>query len=209
MVLDASGNLSIGTASATANTGINVYSQKAIFGSGGGTTGPRGGFYSTATEIYMGLDDSVQADGTGFLVGSDYFYIRRTSTTGTTDFNNNSSTGSLTFGTGASGTTRLTISSTGAATFTGTVTVKSNSGSGTGYAPAIYNATLSGDGSTTAFTVTHNFSNPKPIVQVWQKGSPYGLVYADITSNSTGTTTTITFATAPASGTDYWVTVLG
>jgi hypothetical protein len=201
MTLDASGNLGVGTSPA--------YNKLHIAGSNS-TDGP--------TNFLCVLDNTaspVSGVGTGIAFKTNVGTFR--AILGVVEAVKENSTSdnyasALKFSTRTNGSdlaTRLTISSAGVATFSGTVTVKSNSGSGTGYAPAIYNATLSGDGSTTAFTVTHNFSNPKPIVQVWQKGSPYGLVYADITSNSTGTTTTITFATAPASGTDYWVTVLG
>ena len=113
MTLDASGNLSVGTTSATATTGINVWKENAIFGNGGGATGPRGGFYSSSTYVGMLLDDSVASDGSGFGSGTDYFYIERTVATGNVSLKNSSSTGAMIFGTGASGTERARIDSSG------------------------------------------------------------------------------------------------
>jgi hypothetical protein len=69
-------------------------------------------------------------------------------------------------------------------------------------------ATLTGNASTTAFTVTHNLGTRDVDVTVYASASPYAEVEVDI-AHATTNTVTITFATAPASGTDYRTVVVG
>lgn len=68
-------------------------------------------------------------------------------------------------------------------------------------------ATSIGDGSTTAFTVTHNLNTQDVHIQVRATANPYAVVECDMASTST-TTCTITFATAPAASA-YRVVVIG
>lgn len=70
-----------------------------------------------------------------------------------------------------------------------------------------FNSTLSGDGTTTSFTVTHSFNTKDVIVFVYEVSSPYQQVFVDIAMTST-TAITVTFASAPASGTNYKVVIL-
>jgi hypothetical protein len=69
-------------------------------------------------------------------------------------------------------------------------------------------ATLTGNASTAAFTVTHNLATRDVDVTVYESASPYAEVEVDI-AHATTNTVTITFATAPASGTDYRTVVVG
>ena len=69
-------------------------------------------------------------------------------------------------------------------------------------------ATLSGNGSTAAFTVTHSLGTRDVDVTVYASASPYAEVEVDI-AHATTDTVTITFATAPANSTDYRAVVVG
>jgi hypothetical protein len=69
-------------------------------------------------------------------------------------------------------------------------------------------ATLTGNASTTAFTVTHNLATRDVDVTVYASASPYAEVEVDI-AHATTNTVTITFATAPATSTDYRAVVVG
>jgi hypothetical protein len=69
-------------------------------------------------------------------------------------------------------------------------------------------ATLTGDDTTAAFTVTHNLGTRDIDVTVYQSASPYAEVEVDI-AHATTNTVTITFSTAPATGTDYRAVVIG
>jgi hypothetical protein len=69
-------------------------------------------------------------------------------------------------------------------------------------------AALTGDDSTAAFTVTHSLGTRDIDVTVYQSASPYSEVEVDI-AHATTNTVTITFITAPATGTDYRAVVIG
>ena len=69
-------------------------------------------------------------------------------------------------------------------------------------------ATLTGDGSAAAFTVTHSLSSRDVQVTVYASASPYAEVEVDI-EHTTTSAVTVTFATAPANGTDYRAVVVG
>jgi hypothetical protein len=70
-----------------------------------------------------------------------------------------------------------------------------------------FSGTITGDGSTTSFVLTHGLGTQDVIMQVRQSGTPYAEVEADMASTST-TTCTIAFGTAPPVSTNYRVTVL-
>ena len=70
-----------------------------------------------------------------------------------------------------------------------------------------YTTTLTGDGTTRTFTVTHNLGSRDVTIQVYDASS-YEEVIVDVTRTNTNTAT-IGFASAPAVGTDYKVVVIG
>jgi hypothetical protein len=70
-----------------------------------------------------------------------------------------------------------------------------------------YSANLTGDGSKTSFTITHNLGSRDIIIQVYD-GATYDEVIVDTVRTST-TTATISFATAPAASKVYRVVCIG
>jgi hypothetical protein len=61
--------------------------------------------------------------------------------------------------------------------------------------PQKYAVTI-GDGTTTAFTITHNLGSQDAVIIIRTVGSPYEQIYTDVEYTST-TTATIRFAVAP------------
>ncbi len=66
---------------------------------------------------------------------------------------------------------------------------------------------LVGDGSGTAFPLTHNLNNHYPIAQVYQASSPFEQMAASIAATSPNDLV-VTFAHAPAKG-EYIVVIVG
>lgn len=64
-----------------------------------------------------------------------------------------------------------------------------------------------GDADATSFVLTHNFNTRDVMVQVAEKGTPYGVVLADV-ELTTADTVTVGFAVAPSSN-QYRVTIIG
>lgn len=81
---------------------------------------------------------------------------------------------------------------------------------GSGGTARKYVGTISGDGSTTTFTVTHSMGTKDVCVSVRGTSSPYtdAVVYPDVKPNATASVD-ISFGAAPASGVNFSVTVLG
>ncbi len=75
-----------------------------------------------------------------------------------------------------------------------------------GYGVRKYSADI-GDGSSTAITITHNFSTKDVQVNIYDKSSPYATLYADIERPTTNTVT-LRFAVAPTSN-QYRAVVIG
>ncbi len=67
---------------------------------------------------------------------------------------------------------------------------------------------VTGDASTTSFTITHNLGTRDVHVQVYDAASPYDTVETDVERSGTNAVA-IKFATAPAVGTNYRVVILG
>lgn len=74
-----------------------------------------------------------------------------------------------------------------------------------GYAKK-FSSTITGNGSTAEFTVTHNIGNKDVIVSIYDNS--YNMIMTDVVLTST-TACKINFATAPASGTTYHVVIAG
>lgn len=70
-----------------------------------------------------------------------------------------------------------------------------------------YTGTITADSTTSSFTITHNLSTRDVIVNVYD-ASTYEEVMVDIVRTSTSAIT-VSFATAPTTGTDYKVVVIG
>lgn len=70
--------------------------------------------------------------------------------------------------------------------------------------------TITGNSSNTTFSITHNFNTKDVVVSVRGTSSPYSdqVVYADFKPNNVNSVD-ITFASAPATGTNFSVTVIG
>lgn len=120
----------------------------------------------------------------------------------------------LTIGTGLTGT-----SYNGSAGVTIGFATGTTSQSGTGvsggsytYATQKQTATITGDSTTSSFTVSHNLASRDVQVQVYQTSATpdtqYAEVEVDIVRATTGTIT-VAFATAPATGVTYNVVIVG
>lgn len=64
-----------------------------------------------------------------------------------------------------------------------------------------------GDGSNTSYTITHNMNTRDVTVSVYENGSPYASVYADV-EHATVNTITVSFSAAPSSN-EYRVVIVG
>jgi len=81
-----------------------------------------------------------------------------------------------------------------------------------GNSVAKYSASITGNSSSTTFTITHNLGTLDVLARVYQLSSGPDTQYADVEVDITRTTTsalTVAFATAPATGENYKVIVLG
>ena len=70
-----------------------------------------------------------------------------------------------------------------------------------------YSTTLSGNGSTKEFTITHSLGTRDVVVNLYENTSPYQQVWADIKMTSTSQVT-VSFAEAPASGVNYRIVII-
>lgn len=67
---------------------------------------------------------------------------------------------------------------------------------------------VTGDSSATSFSITHNLGSREVQVQVYDAASPYDTVEVDVERTSTSAVT-VRFATAPITGTNYKVVIVG
>jgi hypothetical protein len=79
-------------------------------------------------------------------------------------------------------------------------------GFASGYGVRKHSADI-GDGAATSYTITHNFGTRDISVHLYESGSPYSQVEADI-EHATGNTITVKFAIAPTSN-QYRVVIVG
>lgn len=70
-----------------------------------------------------------------------------------------------------------------------------------------YSTTLSGNGTTKDFVVTHSLNTRDVIVNLYENTTPYQQVWADVKMTSTSQVT-VSFAEAPASGTNYRIVII-
>lgn len=70
-----------------------------------------------------------------------------------------------------------------------------------------YSTTLSGNGTTKDFTVTHSLNTRDVIVNLYENTTPYQQVWADVKMTSTSQVT-VSFAEAPASGVNYRIVII-
>lgn len=75
--------------------------------------------------------------------------------------------------------------------------------------PTKYTTTITGDGTTTAFTVTHNIGNQNVVWSFADNLSPRNTPMVEVTIPAGGNTIVFTFGTAPTNGLIYNVTVIG
>ena len=75
-----------------------------------------------------------------------------------------------------------------------------------------YSSTITGDNTTTAFTITHNLGTQDVTCQVYQSSAGPDTQYAEVEVDivrATTNTVSVTFATAPSNTTTYRVVVIG
>lgn len=70
-----------------------------------------------------------------------------------------------------------------------------------------YTGTITGDGTTTSFTISHGLGTRDVVVMIYEGASPYAQVFTDVEMTSTSAIA-VSFATAPANATVYKVVVL-
>ncbi|CAM5772043.1 hypothetical protein LMIY3S_03711 [Labrys miyagiensis] len=181
------------------------------------TTASQNGVYVVAAGAWS---RAVDADATGEITPGAFWYVEEGTTNGSTQWRC-SNTGTITIGT-----TSITINQFGAtAGITAgngisvagtTVSVNPKSGGRVTVAaggvdissavPSKYAGTITGNASTTSFTVTHNLGTTDVVVMVMDSSG--NQVMPDITAATTNTVT-VAFATAPGSGVTYRVVVIG
>ena len=205
MTLDASGNLVLGGSSAGASlhvirnsgSGVLTSAPSIIASNIASSASPYAFSFVGAWSLNETLKAELFADGSGTVTGG----------VGGALFTRTNHPLYI----GTNNTTRLTISSAGAATFTGDVTINGtgyvkNGTANTSQIARTYNATLSAT-SNTEFTVNHNLGTRSVMVQVRQVASPYATVITDV-ERTDSDNVKIKFASS-VTGSDYNVVVLG
>lgn len=182
------------------------------------TTGSQNGVYTAASGAWT---RAVDADATGEITPGAFWFIEEGTTYGSSQWRC-SNTGTITLGT-----TAVTIAQFGAATtyapgnglqLTGnTFSVKLDTSSGlvssgtglkidTATVTRKYAATITGNGSLTAFAITHSLGTKNVVVAIRDSGDTVVLV--DWTATDTNTVT-VNFGLAPANAVTYYVAVVG
>lgn len=70
-----------------------------------------------------------------------------------------------------------------------------------------YTQVLTGDGTTTQYTLSHNLGTREVLIEVYRNSSPYDKIYPEILHTDTASAT-IRFSPAPASGVSYKAVVI-
>jgi len=181
------------------------------------TTASQNGPYVVAAGAWSRATD---ADQNGEITPGAFWYVEEGTTGAGTQWRC-ANTGTITIGT-----TSITINQFGATSGVtagnginvagttvsvkpvsgGRITVAAGGVDVSSVVPSKFAATITGNASATAFTVTHNLGTTDIICQVWDASG--NLVAVDTVATST-TVATINFATAPGSGVTYRVVVIG
>lgn len=198
----------------TAGAGLNTTSDDTS--TDGGSITSTGTLYLTKTAVTPGTYQGITVDKYGRVTGaSDQGYTTNTGTV--TSVGITQGTGVSVSGgpvtTSGSITVGLADQLSAAQTTSAVYPIKVNKqGQITELGSAVtilkkYAANITGDGTTTSFTVTHNLGSRDVTIQIYD-GSTYEEVIVDVTRATTNTAT-IGFATAPASGKVYRVVCIG
>ena len=179
-------------------------------GSGSGSVTAGSGISVSGNQVSISLGstfDNTTGTGTsGLSLTGSTLQVRLSSTGGLT-----SSTAGIAINTPGAG---LTLSGNAISYATGTTTQSGTGVSGGAYTYATQKqvATITGDSTTSTFTINHNLATRDVQVQVYQTSATpdtqYAEVEVDITRATTGTIT-IGFAVAPATGITYSVVMVG
>lgn len=70
-----------------------------------------------------------------------------------------------------------------------------------------YSSSITGNGTTTDFTITHSLNTRDVVVNLYEDTAPYQQVWADVKMTST-TQVTVSFAEAPANGVNYKIVII-
>ena len=167
----------------------------------------KGSSYLTATTRFADASGSLQIGGVSATCGRIDFTDNST-TEFSIDNKYNSASSKTSFGMRTSGTRLPVLELTGS----GSVTATSGTSGNLKQVARVHNQTITGDGST-AFQITHNLGTTSIIVSV-KENSTYQQVETavetkDESSNNSTNQCRILFASAPANGAAYDVTVIG
>lgn len=188
----------------TAGAGLNTTS--ADTSTDGGSITTTGTLYLTKTAVTPGTYQGITVDKYGRVTAAqDKGYTTNTGTVTKVTAGTGLTGGDIT----TSGTIALATSGVTAGTYD-SVTVDTYGRVTAGTNPTKlqkYVGTCTGDGSTKSFTITHSLSTRDVVVNVYDAAS-YEEVIVDITRTTTSAVK-IDFGTAPASGTNYKVVVIG
>ena len=200
------GTITTGTWNATAigvtygGTGVTSWALgNILYGSGTNTTSVLAG-NTTSTKQFLtqtGTGAVSAAPAWGTIALTDISTALSTWTGSTTI----TTVGTISSGTWQGTAVGLAYGGTGATT---AAAARTNLG-----APGKYVGTITGDGSTTAFTVTHNLGTQNIVYSITDNSTSRVAIYVDTVIPSGGSTITFTFGTAPAVSTVYNVTVVG
>jgi hypothetical protein len=189
---------------------IGTSSITFVQSAGAGSVTAGAGTSVTGNQIAVALGsafDATTGTGTsGLSLSGNTLQVRLSSSGGLT-----SSTAGIAINTPGTG---LTLSGNAITYSTGTTTQTGTGVSGGAYTYATQKqvATITGDNTTSSFTVNHNLASRDVQVRVYQTSATpdtqYSDVEVDITRATTGTVV-VAFATAPATGITYNVVIVG
>jgi hypothetical protein len=182
---------------------INLASANAVTGTLGAGNGGTGlASYAVGDLIYA----SGATSFTKLALGAQYTVLKSNGTTAPTwgVLNLASPEVSGILGSSNGGTGNAFFGVSGPATSVKTYTFKNANST----IPAFFAGTITGNGSTASFTVTHSLGTKDVVVMVYQSASPFAQVFTDI-EMATSDTVTVRFAANVANAVSYRVVVIG